>query len=249
MPHLFISGLEIYNGTLDADAYAAAKEEIRKTKEAKVLWDNAVKAANEALANDEYAIVTGADRTALEAELAKAEPTTVDDYNAATQALNDALSAFTAAKASYDALKAEIAYAKTFGVPTTAAEAALVNPESTSTTVVAATQTLKVLEYTSINAAYANDVTSLLGTWDKGNYDTTSSQGYVGSETYFDKWSGSAMDMSSSATVTLPAGKYVVKVAGRGHTATTMNLSVKVGEEEKRFNRKAVAKCETIFEW
>ena len=27
------------------------------------------------------------------------------------------------------------------------------------------------------------------------------------------------------------------------------DIVVKVGEEEKRFNRKAVAKCETIFEW
>ena len=34
-----------------------------------------------------------------------------------------------------------------------------------------------------------------------------------------------------------------------GLTLNQNSIVVKVGEEEKRFNRKAVAKCETIFEW
>lgn len=197
----------------------------------KVAWDEALAAAKAAIANEAYANVTGSEKVALAAEIAKVEPSTADDYDAATEALNAATATFTAAKSNYDALVAEIAYAQTISVSTTDAKAAI-NDEATAASVFAAAQALKLLEYTTINSAYANDVTSLLGTWAKGNYDTTSGQGYVGSESYFDKWSGSATDLSSSATVTLPAGKYVVKVAGRGVSATTMNLSVKVGEAD-----------------
>ena len=196
---------------------------------AKEEYDEAVAAAEQAKTDSPN--VTGEELTALNAELAKAEPTTVDGYNTATAAIQAATAAFVAAAPSYDALVAEIAYAKTIGVATETAEAAL-NDESTAANVVAATEALKVLEYTTITGAYANDVTTLLGTWDKGSYDTTSGQGYAGSETYFDKWNGSATDLTSSATVTLPAGKYVVKVAGRGVSTTTMSLSVKVGEAD-----------------
>jgi hypothetical protein len=106
MPHLFVSGLTLFEGEVDAEAYAAAKEEARKIKEAKVLWDNAVAAANAALNNDEYTIVVGTERTALEAEVAKAEPTTTDGYNNATADLNTATNAFTAAKADFEAFYA-----------------------------------------------------------------------------------------------------------------------------------------------
>lgn len=231
MPHLFISGLEIYEGTVDAEAYEAAKTAIREAKEAKVLWDNAKADADKALADAAYVNVIGVEKANLEAEVAKAEPTTADDYKAATKALTDAITAFTAAKVSYEELIAEIAYAKTLGISTSAAEAAQ-NSEATAESVIAAAQELKLKEYTTINDTYKNDVTSLLGTWDKGTYGTTSGQGYISDETYFDKWNGSAVDLNSSAIVSLPAGKYVVKVAGRGHGSTTMNLSVKVGEED-----------------
>ncbi|MBR0200870.1 MAG: hypothetical protein IJQ44_00165 [Bacteroidaceae bacterium] len=199
---------------------------------AKDAWDEAKAAAEAARDNAAYDNVTGAEKVALLAEIAKAEPNTADGYDAAAAALTSATSTFTAAKANYDALVAEIAYAKTIGIASETADDYAATSESTAATALTSTQNLKVLEYTTINAAYANEVSSLLGEWNKGNYDTTSGQGYTGSETYFDKWSGSATDLTSSATVTLPAGKYVVKVAGRGVSTTTMNLSVKVGEAD-----------------
>lgn len=231
LPHLFISGIQLFEGSVDAEAYEAAKTAIREAKEAKVLWDNAKADADKALADAAYVNVIGVEKANLEAEVAKAEPTTADDYKAATKALTDAITAFTAAKVSYEELIAEIAYAKTLGISTSAAEAAQ-NSEATAESVIAAAQELKLKEYTTINDTYKNDVTSLLGTWDKGTYGTTSGQGYISDETYFDKWNGSAVDLNSSAIVSLPAGKYVVKVAGRGHGSTTMSLSVKVGEED-----------------
>ena len=175
---------------------------------AKAAWDDAVTAAEEAKTANPN--VVGVELTALNAELTKAEPTTVEGYETATEAIEAATATFTDAKANYDALVAEIAYAKTIGIASETADDYAATSESTAATALTSTQNLKVLEYTTINAAYANEVSSLLGEWNKGNYDTTSGQGYTGSETYFDKWSGSATDLTSSATVTLPAGKYDV---------------------------------------
>ena len=196
-------------------------------------WDEALAAARAAIANADYSNVTGSEKTVLQTEIAKAEPTTAEGYVAATAALTEATNNFIAAKANYDALVTEIAYAKTINVTTTDAEAVAAASETTATSALTATQALKVLEYNTINTNYPNDVTSLLGTWSKGNYDEKSGQSYQGGdEKYFDKWNASAMDLTSSATVTLPAGKYVVKVAGRGVSTTAMSLSVKVGEDD-----------------
>ena len=195
---------------------------------AKEAYDNAVASAGTAKTNSPN--VTGTELAALNTELNKAEPTTVEGYNTAAESINNAKDVLIAAAPAYDALVAEIAYAKTIGVTTADDYAA--TSESTAASVVTSTQNLKVVEYTTINTAYPNDVTSLLGTWEKGNYDTTSGQGYTGNETYFNKWSSSATDLTSSATVTLPAGKYAVKVAGRGVSNTTMNLSVRVGDSD-----------------
>ena len=65
----------------------------------------AAKAAAEAARDDAaYVNVTGAERTALLAEIAKEEPSTAEAYGTATTALQEATSAFIAAKDSYDAL-------------------------------------------------------------------------------------------------------------------------------------------------
>ena len=213
--------------------YYGAGDVINDAKNAshKLAWEEAKAAAEDAIANSDYANVTGSEKTALQTEIAKAEPATADGYDDAAEALNNATSAFTAAKASYDALVTEIAYAKTIGVTTADDYAA--TSASTAVTVTAATQDLKENEYTSLLTSYSNDVSSFLDEWTKGNYDTTSGQSYEGgSESYFDKWSASAADLTSTKTVELPAGKYVVRVAGRGVSSTTMNLSVKVGDAD-----------------
>ena len=199
----------------------------------KLAWLEAKAAAEAALNNTAYANVIGSEKTALQTEVGKTEPTTADGYDAAAAALTSATAAFIAAAPAYDALKAEIAYAKTIGVDTETAEAAQ-NTEATAATITAATQDLKVLEYTTITNGYKNDVSGLLGTWNAGSYEyPKSGEGYRStSESYFDKWNGSAMDLTSSNAATLPAGKYTVMVAGRGVSTTTMSLSVKVGEAE-----------------
>ena len=195
---------------------------------ARTIWENAKSDAGTAKAENPNVI--GVELTTLNTELAKTEPTTIEGFEAATEAINNAKAALVAAAPSYNDLISEIAYAKTIGVTTADDYAA--TSTSSAASVVTSAQALKAQEYNTINTTYANDVTSLLGTWNQGNYDTTSGQGYIGSETYFDKWNGSALDLTSSMTVTLPAGQYAVKVAGRGVSTTTMNLSVKVGDAD-----------------
>ena len=69
---------------------------------AKQAWDEAVAAAEQA--KTDCPNVTGEELTALNAELAKAEPTTVEGYNEATDALTAATDALVTAATSYNAL-------------------------------------------------------------------------------------------------------------------------------------------------
>ena len=89
MPHLFIDYIKVtYTSPIAA---------------AKFAWDAAYESASNALNNPDYVNVTGQEYTTLSEEVAKAEPTTIAGYEAATTALNDATTAFVAAKANYDA--------------------------------------------------------------------------------------------------------------------------------------------------
>ncbi len=86
--------------------YYGAGDVINDAKNAshKLAWEEAKAAAEAAVANTDYQNVTGAELTAINAEIAKDEPSTADGYDEATAALRSATSAFTSAKAAYDDL-------------------------------------------------------------------------------------------------------------------------------------------------
>ena len=67
-------------------------------------YADAKEAAEAALANEEYANVTGEEKTALSAEIGKDEPTNLEDYEEAVNGLRNATNTFIAAKESYDNL-------------------------------------------------------------------------------------------------------------------------------------------------
>ena len=71
---------------------------------AKAEWEEALQAAKDDKADKAYSNVTGEELTALNAEIEKAEPTTVEGYKEATTALNTAANTFKNAAAAYDAL-------------------------------------------------------------------------------------------------------------------------------------------------
>ncbi|MBR6031597.1 MAG: hypothetical protein IKP36_06520 [Bacteroidaceae bacterium] len=177
-----------------------------------------------------YVNVTGDERTALATAVA-ANPSTVAEYEAAVEALNNAIAAFTAAKTNYDIYATEKALADAISTdiagnaPTTADEA------------LAAFKTLKVAEYNYVATAYPFSATSKIGefsTWErtgtvsgktKNEFEALTSQHWSGTEmTYYEQpaggWDANAWTANYTKTTTLPAGSYVIKVAARAATGT-----------------------------
>ena len=186
---------------------------------AKEAWDEAVAAANQA--KTDCPNVTGEELTALNAELAKAEPTTVDGYNEATEALEEATTTLTAAKAAYDVYAEIKGVAETLGIDTGDAPA-------NAAAAPAATHALNVAVYNYTTADNIFDVTDVYNpSWT--SMSTSSGQHWSGdtSLSYADNWSGSAGTTTRTATITLPAGKFILMSAGRGssNTVTTMEAN------------------------
>lgn len=219
--HLFLSGLTLFEGEVDAEAYEAAKAAAREAKEAKVLWDAAVAAAQAALINPDYAGVTGSEKTALEAELAKAEPTTKDGYNEATTALNNATTAFKAAKASFDELAEINAVAAKLGLDELSAEDA--------EDAIAQAHVQNVAVFNKVNEDYTFPVT-LSTSWTKtGATQENSGQHWDGGSTKYwepNQWGSTSVNWAISQTVAgLPAGDYVLMATGRRSGDITMTMS------------------------
>ena len=181
--------------------------------------------------NDEaYANVTGEERTNLETALA-ATPVTIADYEAAVEALNDAVTAFTAAKANYDIYASERALADAISTEIT------VDAPTNAENALAQFRALKVAEYNYVAAAYPFSATSKIGefsTWDrtgtvngaeKNEFEALTSQHWSGQEmTYYEQpaggWGANSWTANYTKTTTLPAGNYVIKVAARAASGT-----------------------------
>ena len=205
MPRLYIDGFTI-TYTDAENAYAAT-----------------VASATATYNSATYAGVTGTERTALYNALNPSPaPSTVEEYFTAIDNINDAVSTFTSAKENYDEYAEAVTIASTIGatgvtVPTTASEALTRAHE------------LNVNINTKVNSTYTYDVTSIyVGGWSRSNLDdNTKGQHWSGDgdKTYMDKWLGSGSS-SASQTIHLPAGEYILKVAGRGQAnATTITMS------------------------
>lgn len=211
-----------YLGEVDLNAAAAA--------EFKVLQDE----GNALLQDPAYAIVKDTkEYEALQTVIKKTA--TADNLAELKAEYNSAKNAFVDLKVSYEAWDAAYAAEKKvlegLGIseqfanrPNTAAEAAK------------GAQTMNVAEYEAVVKDYTTDIK--LGDWitsgaanfnnehwsgNKVNYlnqDDSNGKGYNA-----DSWS-----MSASQEITLPAGEYVFKAAGRKSADATMTLSVKNGE-------------------
>lgn len=180
------------------------------------------------LKNGDYKNITGNEKTELENAKNQNPEETKSALEAAINKLESAISAFTSAKSAYDNYAEEAAVATKFGIsfdsPTTADKA---------------TEALKTLNVAEYNAATNNYSAAIeLGKWettgsaifndqhwsgtihDYLNQNDADGQGYNS-----DKWA-----MTCKQTLTLPAGEYVFKAAGRKSANAFMKLSVKSGE-------------------
>ena len=200
-------------------------------------YETARDAATNALNSADYVNVTGTERTALNDAIPATTPTTKEEYDAAAQVLEEALPIFTAAKASYDAYVAYknetvTLFGSDLGVaaPTTAAEA------------VTAIQNLNIAQYNKVESDYTYSLSGLIG--DFGSWTGTATvDGQSAEPNYLDyeHWSGNTHAYYEQAsqgyanekgwtikyekTCKLPAGDYVIKVAGRSSGDVTSSIS------------------------
>lgn len=184
--------------------------------------------AEELLNNDEYKNVIGEERKSLSDAKEYTPEETKSALEAAISNLESAISAFTSAKTAYDNYAEEAAVAEKLGLTVVA-----------PTTAEAATEALKTLNVEEYNAATKNYTAAIeLGEW------TTTGATKFNNE----HWSGKTSDylnqidkdgkgynsdnwtMTCKQTLTLPAGEYVFKAAGRKSANAVMKLSVKNGE-------------------
>lgn len=197
----------------------------------------AVADAEAALADPAYANITGDELAALIAvKNTPAAGSTLADYQDAANNIYAAIDAFKAAASSYNAYatykaETEALFGTDFGVaaPTTAAEA------------VAAVAALNIAQYDKVSTEYIYSLSGLIG--DFGTWTGTATvEGAAATPNYLDweHWSGkthayyeqasngwgsNAWTIQYQKTCTLPAGKYVLKVAARSSSETKSKVT------------------------
>ncbi len=202
---------------------------------AKAEWEAAKNVAKIAYENKTYDAVKGVWRTSLGEALDATEPTTVADYELARSILMSAEQNKDMALNAYNKLTAETAFAKNLGGNVTKYEALLNSTTATLEEISAGTlfNELYVLNYTSTENNYS-DASSLIGdigTWD-GDMVSNKGQHWSGDAAtlYYEQsgaqWNSSSWDVYKEKKVTLPAGKYVLRVVGRSSADATLKLSV-----------------------
>lgn len=211
-----------YLGEVDLNAAAVAEFKVLQEEGTALLQDEA------------YAIVKGTDEyVALQNVIAK--EATAENLAELKAEYYSAKNAFVDLKVSYEAWDAAYAAEKTvlegLGIadqfatrPNTAAEAAK------------GAQAMNVAEYNAVVKDYTTDIK--LGNWitsGAANFNNEHWSGkvvnYLNQDDSNGKgWNANSWSMSASQEITLPAGDYVFKAAGRKSADATMTLSVKNGE-------------------
>lgn len=211
-----------YLGEVDLNAAAVA--------EFKVLQDEGT-----ALLQDEaYAIVKGTDEyVALQNVIAKTA--TAENLTELKAEYYSAKNAFVELKVSYEAWDAAYAAEKTVLEGLGIAEQ-FANRPNTAAEAAKGAQTMNVAEYDAVVKDYTTAIK--LGDWitsGAANFNNEHWSGkvvnYLNQDDSNGKgWNANSWSMSASQEITLPAGDYVFKAAGRKSADATMTLSVKNGE-------------------
>lgn len=211
-----------YLGEVDLNAAAVA--------EFKVLQDEGT-----ALLQDEaYVIVKGTDEyVALQNVIAK--EATAENLAELKAEYYSAKNAFVDLKVSYEAWDAAYAAEKTVLEGLGIAEQ-FANRPNTAAEAAKGAQTMNVAEYEAVVKDYTTDIK--LGDWitsGAANFNNEHWSGkvvnYLNQDDSNGKgWNANSWSMSASQKITLPAGDYVFKAAGRKSADATMTLSVKNGE-------------------
>ena len=252
--HLFLSGLTLFEGEVDAEAYEAAKAAVRTQKELIIELTNAETIAdglNELLAKLLKEVIATAKTTAESDGLSTVE------YQTALDNLK------TAEKKALE-LNANYIYAKQYvdtnpTLPYASEEKknaiiAAANNLQTATSIEDLEEKVSAV-YSAVRAYYesnakaeavsgAEDMTSYIKNndasdgnndweWSGNKNEPRNTESWTDSEggnehMYFDggNWSGSNWTTTMSQTITIPAGKYLLTAKGRAAENTTLTLSV-----------------------
>lgn len=174
--------------------------------------------ANMCLNADEYKNISGEEKTSLQTAI----------NTGSEEEIFKAVSTFTSAKSAYDNYAEEAAVAEKLGLTVKA-----------PTTAAAATEALKTLNVAEYNAATKDYTTAIkLGEWTTTGASKFSNEHWSGeTRSYLNQtdangqgWNSNSWTMTCKQTLTLPAGEYVFKAAGRKSEVAFMKLSVKNGE-------------------
>ena len=208
----------------------------------KLAWEEAKTAAEAAIANSDYSNVTGSEKTALQTEIDKAEPSTAAGYDEAAEALTTATQTFVNAKTNYDIFatyNVDLSYADATKKPA-------ITSESTAATILPALRAYYESHAMAEGVTGAVDMTNRIAnpnaedgnnswTWTGNKNNPANNEPWTdadGNNThyYFDggNWNGSNWTTTMKQTISLPAGKFLLTAKGRAATNTT--LTMKVGE-------------------
>ncbi len=228
MPHLFIDNVKVTYTSPIAAAYQK--------------YQDALSAANAAIANTDYDNVTGSERTALQNAIDATPEQTKEAYNGAADALDAARAAFVAAKANYDAFVAakatfvpDLTYAAAAKKTTLeeAIAATATSSDDAATKAAAITTALRAYYESHAKAEGVNDAVDYSSAvadanaepntgWTNG-VGTNQGQSYTNSDgtttaKYLDGgWAqNAAANIDMTRTVEIPAGKYLLTVKARG---------------------------------
>ena len=191
------------------------------------------------LENEDYSNVVGAERTDLTtaSTLVPADEKKATLENAISQ-IEGAINAFTAAKANYDANAAEVTKATALGVASATISTYTAGSSTTAATALTNTQALKVAEYEYVTTNYSYGVN--LGEWNSEGTNTSAAtfnnEHWSGTtHDYMNQndnngqgWNAQSWSIDFNQDVTLPAGNYVFKVAGRQASGDKVNTSLVV---------------------
>lgn len=180
------------------------------------------------LGNADYKNITGDEKTELESAKNQNPEETKNALEAAINKLESAISAFTSAKSAYDNYAEEAAVAEKFGLK--------VEAPATAAAATKALKTLNVVEYYAATNNYNAAIE--LGKWETSGSAIFNNQHWSGTiHDYLNQndddgqgWNSDKWTMTCKQTLTLPAGDYVFKAAGRKSANAFMKLSVMNGE-------------------
>jgi len=211
------------------------------------LYKDAKDAAVAARDNATYANVVGAERAALLAAIADTPEETADSYKAKTSALIVATNSFiddgvVLAWNNYaTAFDAERTKALALGLDAETVNSYAANSSTTSAGATACIKNLMVAEYNFVSTNYTEEVEINPSSWTTtGEVGTMTSQHWDGTDSsvYYEQsgaaWGSSSWNLGYNTTVSLPAGNYVFKVAGR-KSSNSVNMVLSVAYNEENF--------------